>query len=839
MDSKSLVNPSHIYEFNYESPIQYQNEKFEEYLKQNMSCDYFSFILLNLLSQLISEENLEILDDNSVTYYSILFLMNCLNLLQTESEIFNKQNCEIIRIKCLLLIYACLNNIFQTKKYKIDELNMATIFDKLMTFLQYELNIIKENDEKLPTENNINYIFLLFYAVVVIVKNTFIQNVKSGFKLANEHNFNEIYSKFSEASGTIIDIYKILEKNPLNDKKLSIQMNIIQLIMIDLRFTSDVKTNRKNKHRVKINLKYHNTEIDSTCKNTTCMWERIIIRMLSSVNADHQKILLKTLQQNNQICCCNLTPETLSVIEHIYYDNRILQQLCLNFIHILVIKPIFTANDCSNCEIKKSSSDFEDNLIRLYEDFRNSASANNQLNLSILLKHFIKISKILSYNVSYKILADIILPIFRQEKLRQQTQGGSRDIIILCLIIFSNYLKDMRIIKSFYNVENIEHLKDLSQLPETVKYVCCLIKLGIQNLNFIGENSLEQEDLSGKLIELLINNIMYCTENVNRYFHEVMSANKFINLKISQGEISSSSSNITSGHFGKLKKQSIRNIFTIYQVYWNTILQLLRLNSQKFRSSFIQLFCNQYSGDENILFILVYNLLSCILYTKNIEIIRNKYIDYKTSNTILENCDTITLNLNCDNTKYNLNSFNYDVNYDSLINSYEFLNSEINIKISEFLLNDEHDDTESINIYNVNLIKKYKFKCAEDKSSSNYSSMSIDSVSDITASHSIGNQQLLDSAIISSSFLDGVTKRINNFISKNTIFGLFFQASNNHEILNETVKVKTIDKENFIYSNDELNLVKSEKFSKKLLIIFESILCSWLVLEDDIEKNGE
>lgn len=137
----------------------------------------------------------------------------------------------------------------------------------------------------------------------------------------------------------------------------------------------------------------------------------------------------------------------------------------------------------------------------------------------LFLKHLKHIAYLLSYDLAAGILAEVVLPIFRQYKQlsegsppsklpRLQVPGKQLDnyhVLHECLCIFVMYLSDIRLVKAFYNEENIGYMQDLLSVPELQRGVCDLIKVGIDNIAFLGDNSHEQVALSRRLIQLQMN----------------------------------------------------------------------------------------------------------------------------------------------------------------------------------------------------------------------------------------------------------------------------------------------------------------------------------------------
>lgn len=180
---------------------------------------------------------------------------------------------------------------------------------------------------------------------------------------------------------------------------------------------------------------------------------------------------------------------------------------------------------CNNCDTTEFIYKFKENFVALYKTWFQQLT--DPVEIIVFFKHIAKISKYLHVDVQSHILVDIVLPVFRREKIEigertkpVQFQVGmgscssldtedsysdySEKVIICCLNIFLCYVKDITVVKAFLIEENIQHLADLFVIPQFAYLVSNLLKIGIDNSRFLGETIDERQLLCEQLESLQI-----------------------------------------------------------------------------------------------------------------------------------------------------------------------------------------------------------------------------------------------------------------------------------------------------------------------------------------------
>ncbi|XP_011180583.2 lysosomal-trafficking regulator isoform X2 [Zeugodacus cucurbitae] len=294
----------------------------------------------------------------------------------------------------------------------------------------------------------------------------------------------------------------------------------------------------------------------------SCYFQGTLLNLLPHISVDMQEDAVRYLLRIG-ICCCHYTIDTYASCLHMISQLTPLYQNCTyKFLHRRILYTILTQDHgvynkrapdtCAKCDTKLKSLEFRKEILQLYKQLHvelNTAECGDSkmLALQLLLKHLKNISDTLSSDMAAGILAEVILPTFRKFKVEmlqsrkankssesknatetttnnshinisfpdsetRTADGPMTTLVILqdCLNIFVAYLGgDIRLIKAFYNEENIMHLEDLYYEPPLVHSICELIKIGIDNVTFLGESNQEQMLLSRRLIMLLLNSSAY------------------------------------------------------------------------------------------------------------------------------------------------------------------------------------------------------------------------------------------------------------------------------------------------------------------------------------------
>lgn len=294
-----------------------------------------------------------------------------------------------------------------------------------------------------------------------------------------------------------------------------------------------------------------------------CYFQGILLNLLPKITADMQETAVRYLLRIG-ICCCHYTIDTYATCLNMLSQLAPLYQNCTyKFLHRRILYTIFTQDhsmyhkrtteNCAKCDAKLKTLEFRKEILQLYKQLHeelNTAecSESKVTTLQLLLKHLKNISDTLSSDMAAGILSELILPTFRQYKVEMlqsrkaiktcesqstttettnnishinisfpesETRANDGTVTALgilqdCVNIFVAYLGgDIRLIKAFYNEENITHLEDLFYEPQLVHGICELIKIGIDNGTFLGESNQEQVTLSRRLTKLLLNSSAY------------------------------------------------------------------------------------------------------------------------------------------------------------------------------------------------------------------------------------------------------------------------------------------------------------------------------------------
>lgn len=365
-----------------------------------------------------------------------------------------------------------------------------------------------------------------------------------------------------------------------------------------------------------------------------CFFQSTLLNLLPKITVDMQEDAVRYLLRIG-ICCCHYTINTyascLNMISHL---PPLYQNCTYKFLHRRILYTIFShdhglynkrsTENCAKCDTKLKSLEFRKDILQLYKqlhDELNTADCSDSkvTTLQLLLKHLKNISDTLSSDMAAGILAEIILPTFRKFKeemlqsrksnktcktksttadIREPTNNTSHinisfpesencatdgalttlSILQDCLNIFVAYLGgDIRLIKAFYNEENISHLEDLFYEPPLVHSICELIKIGIDNVTFLGESNQEQIILSRRLTNLLLNSGAYNAFQFNALMFnqqtvtEVSDAEK---LEEATGTINA----LSILYITALKWSFIHELLQTSQCFFNALTTMYNLN---------------------------------------------------------------------------------------------------------------------------------------------------------------------------------------------------------------------------------------------------------------------
>lgn len=505
-------------------PELYHSKEFQEWKATNYSCDYIASIIFNLLVKLTSEENMLSIDKKSVCVQSLHFAVECYCTI-AKNDALKSENKEQLRCKALTLFIMCTKNIMVNAKRFEEHIDILALFEKLYRSLAsndgHSMTLIQSKHET----------GFIYFSCLILHK-------------LRKHSTmigDELFKLLSSRLDCILNIVKIYYKFTPNCENLSKLINVLCKTIFEIRnrdLAAYKKLKRKNKKRKKMKKNscfhhHHNTS------EFGCVLEKLLLQIMQFASTEN---LLASFQffQRNTVCCCNAN---LKTIEQIIINARtkMIHKAALNFMKNNFLKIFYSNTECKVCDPKINSVNSELDLISLYKEW--FQELYQSVEIITFLSHVSKVSKYLSFEASFQFFVDIVLPPFRVEKARymesSKTAAG-QEIMELCLNIFLCFLKDVRLIKGFFNAENVQHMEDLIILPEFSSLTCCLLKIGIENLSFLGENPSEQVIMSEKLQKLQSNAILNISSRIISVFNEIQRERK-IGLKITDNQEQSKS----------------------------------------------------------------------------------------------------------------------------------------------------------------------------------------------------------------------------------------------------------------------------------------------------------
>lgn len=489
-------------------PESYHSSEFSEWKSTNLSCDYIASIILNLLIKLTCEENMLSVDKKSVCVQSLHFAVECYCTIG-KNRALQSEHKEQLRYKALTLVMKCMQNIMLNAKRFDEHVDVMVLFEKLYAS-------IGSTDSGCVSAIQLEHETGLVYFSCLLL-----------YKL-RKHSVigQDLLNVLSSRIDCILNIVRIYyDATPHeNCENLSKLMNILCKTIFEIRnhdLVSSVKikskSNRKRK-KGKKNSCFHHHENTSPFG---CVLECLLLQMMQFATTENLVISFQFFQRNT-VCCCNAN---LKIIEPIIMNARRkrMHKSALNFMKNNFLKTFYSNIECKVCDSKKESiAAVEADFITLYKFWFHELQQS--VEIITFLNHVAKISKYLSFEASFQFFVDIVLPPFRVEKQRYMDATKTaigQEIMESCLNIFLFFLKDVRLIKGFFNAENVQHMEDLIGFPEFSSLTCCLLKIGIENLSFLGENSNEQAIMEEKLRKLQSNAILNVSSRLFLIFDEV------------------------------------------------------------------------------------------------------------------------------------------------------------------------------------------------------------------------------------------------------------------------------------------------------------------------------
>lgn len=625
-ESSSNVSETIEPEPNASSIANYQSQEFNDYRQEIQSSDFVATTILNILQKLIANERDATLVKSSTTIKSLWFAVNQYHCIE-QNRPFHDTNHVLIKRKLLIIIFMCLNKMFASNKRLNELVDVKELMNRLIDAI--EIDCKQSNDdavEGLHAETIANNLNVLVYCVILFTHNV--------LNRGNDNNlFESLFVVFQQRAHTMkISLVRMLchsstEQNACVDKVLGVLFKMIytlhgtksqpQLNTAIVRH----KTKRKSSASIVTASMHHHSY-----KLLKCTLESIVLYAAQETKVDKLRHIL-TFFQKYTICCCNIDLDIIYRILENALDKH-MHKICLNFVKLNVLRTIF--NDeirCANCDVGRFIFEFKEKFIMMYKRWFQRLDTPSEV--IIFFKHIAKISKYLHVDVQSHLLVDIVLPVFRREKQnvidRMNHQTLNDDVVVVfvddctnkntdkllicCLLIFLCYLKDVTVIKAFFIEENIQHLEDLFVMPQFAYLISNVMKIGIDNNHFLGDNEDEQVTLNERLEALHINLFANAIEMLAILFNDIASVHR-LRLRASaaydDGEL----------HENRIMKKFSANQLTTFDivhlsvVYWSSILQIIRSTHIEFRARVEAAIARH----QNVVFNFAFNSLSSVLF---------------------------------------------------------------------------------------------------------------------------------------------------------------------------------------------------------------------------------
>lgn len=489
---------------------------FEDFKQTTKSSDELALLLIQLLTRCVDAEQESQL---SVTVHNFALGHLCSAL----EEGLPGDNEEVIKFELLQLIAHCVNKFYVLEQQQPNVHDFNSNFGQLL----YALTANRRSP-------------LLAQGILYIVFGTLHNLVDNGVRDLNHVDlgrFDACFEVLQEVAKStdfstpiFLHIYKMLLR--LTDN-LARQEQHLQCLMESSASTSLPKQQQQPRHKRQRSSQLHCLGAASLC----CYFQGKLYQLLPSLDAELQEHSVRSLLRMGS-CCCHYNARNYSTCFQLATRLSSSYQKCAyKFLHYNVLHTIFvkrSPHGCPGCEEKFKSPVFHLNLLNIYKENYKLLDTPSML---LFLKHLKHIAYLLPYDLAAGIMAEVALPIFRQFK--ESIEGGASETrsgkvaplklpskldnyraLHECLGIFVMYLSDIRLVKAFYNEENIRYMQDLLAIPELQRGVCDLIKVGIDNIAFLGENSREQVTLSRRLIQLQLNSSDRATQLFQLLLHK-------------------------------------------------------------------------------------------------------------------------------------------------------------------------------------------------------------------------------------------------------------------------------------------------------------------------------
>lgn len=562
-------------------PDSYQTAEYNIYEQRTQSCDYIGSIILNILQKLITNESNESLVQTSATIKSLWFSIGQYHNIE-QNRPFQLINHEKIKRKLITITFLCLNKIFPSGK-KLEELfNVRKLLQRLMDAIAIDYSMAEHQLHLQHQQNNnvddiaaidANHLAIklenlnaLIYSLFLILQNMLINRNGEG------NLFETLFNVINENLTTVTNCLCLLTKVDRQQKSSNGTHvgKILHILLKLIYILSNVEAQQVKSSQEKLKIKRKLSVLappmvsahHKSYKLFKCMLESIVLHMAQEATPDKMRMIF-TFFRKYTICCCNIHLGCIHRMLKNSLDNK-MHKICLNFIKQNVLRTVFMDDiSCLNCDSTNFIFEFKENFVTLYKTW--FQYLNEPIEVIIFFKHIAKLSKYLHVDIQSHILVDIVLPVFRKEKQKNSDRIGDdsnvnekqfrtkRDVlvndgndsdssdsdiveddydftdklIICCLNIFLCYLKDVTVIKAFFIDENIQHLADLFVKPKFAYLVSNLLKIGIDNSQFLGETMEERQILCQRLETMQIHLFSNCIDILVDLFNDMSSMYQF------------------------------------------------------------------------------------------------------------------------------------------------------------------------------------------------------------------------------------------------------------------------------------------------------------------------
>ncbi|XP_030570415.1 uncharacterized protein LOC115769645 [Drosophila novamexicana] len=492
-------------------------DSFEQFKSACKTSDELALLLIQLLTRCIDAEQEPQL---SVTVHNFALGHLCSGCVDELEPVGG--NDEIIKFELLQLIAQCVNNFYIHEQQTPSFLDFNSNFSQLLYALAANRSCS-----------------VLSHAVLYIMFGTLHNLVEFGAQQLSQidvKHFDNCFDVLQEAATStnstsllFLHIYKLLLR--LTDH-LSRQEQQQQCLMESSTSSALVKQQQQPpRHKRQRYSQLHCTE-----HSLSCYFQGKLYKLLPSLVPELQEHSVRSLLRTGSCCCHYNAANYATCLRLATQLSGSYQKCAYKFLHYNVLHTIFVKRSpqhCAVCEEKLKSPAFHIQLLGIYRD--NYRALMNSTSMLLFLKHLKHIAYLLSYDLAAGLLAEVVLPVFRQYKQLSECKTKTNPVHKLprlqlpckldnyrilheCLSIFVMYLSDIRLIKAFYNEENIGYMQDLLCVPELQRGVCDLIKVGIDNIAFLGDNGHEQIALSRRLIQLQLNS----SDRASRLFQALL-----------------------------------------------------------------------------------------------------------------------------------------------------------------------------------------------------------------------------------------------------------------------------------------------------------------------------